>query len=77
MKILENRLRRTAERRGYVLEKSRRRDPKGKDYARYRLLVDARDIDAHRATMPFTLTIREVEQFLDSIGEDEFEDEPT
>src|SRR5262249_43098179 len=34
-KVLENRLRRTLERRGYSLEKSRRRDRLAVDYGRY------------------------------------------
>ncbi|ROQ40958.1 hypothetical protein EDF46_0324 [Frondihabitans sp. PhB188] len=39
-KVLENRLRREAERRGYMLVKSRRRDPKALDYGLYALVVD-------------------------------------
>lgn len=39
-KVLENRLRRTAERQGLRLEKSRRRDPRAVDYGRYWLLDD-------------------------------------
>ena len=53
-----------AERQGYILEKSRRRDPKAKDFGKYRLLVDHRDLDDHRETTPFTKTIDEVEEFL-------------
>jgi hypothetical protein len=34
-KIRENRLRRTAERQGLVLRKSRRRDPRARDYGVY------------------------------------------
>ena len=36
-KVRENRLRRWAEGQGYKLEKSRRRDPRAKDYGTYRL----------------------------------------
>lgn len=36
----ERRLRRTAERRGYILSKSRRRDPEALDYGRYWLAKD-------------------------------------
>jgi hypothetical protein len=76
MKVLENRMRRTATRRGYLLEKSRVRDRKGKSYARYRLLdTSGRDWEEHRKTIPFVLTLIEVEQFLDSIGEDDEDDE--
>ena len=69
MKVDENRLRRTAQRRGYVLEKSRRRDPKAKDYGLYRLLVDHRDIEQNRASAPFNLTLAQVEERLDSDDE--------
>lgn len=37
-KSRENRARRVAERRGYRLEKSRRRDPRATDYGRYQLI---------------------------------------
>ena len=74
MKVLENRMRRTAARRGYFLEKSRVRDRKGTTFARYRLLdTSGRDWEDHRNTIPFVLTLGEVEQFLDSIGEGEDE----
>lgn len=36
-KVLENRLRRTAARRGFTLAKSRRRDPKAFDFGQYTL----------------------------------------
>jgi hypothetical protein len=76
MKVLENRLRRTAVRRGYFLEKSRVRDRKGITFARYRLLdTSGRDWEDHRKTIPFVLTLAEVEQFLESIGEGEEEDD--
>ena len=51
-KVRENRLRRWAEDQGYKLEKSRRRDPRAKDYGTYRLKPekgkpkDFPDIDA-------------------------------
>ncbi len=53
-----------AERQGYVLEKSRRRDKRAKDFGLYRLLVDHRDIDDHRATTAFEKTLDEVEAFI-------------
>lgn len=37
-KVLENRLRRAADRQGYQLVKSRRRDPRAVDYGRYWLI---------------------------------------
>lgn len=39
-KVRENRLRRWAEDQGYRLEKSRRRDPRAKDYGTYRLVPE-------------------------------------
>ncbi len=51
-KVRENRLRRWAEDQGCKLEKSRRRDPRAKDYGTYRLVPqkgkpkDFPDIDA-------------------------------
>jgi hypothetical protein len=38
-KVVENRLRRIAARRGYRLVKSARRDPLARDYGRYRLEI--------------------------------------
>ena len=40
-KVKENRLRRIAKRRGFILKRSRRRDPQALDYGKY-WLVDAR-----------------------------------
>jgi len=37
-KVQENRLRRMAERQGYVLQKSRRRDPRAIDYGGYMVI---------------------------------------
>lgn len=71
MKILENKLRRAADRQGLILEKSRRRDPRATDFGRYRLLVDARDIDHNRAITSFNLTLREVEERLTGNDDDE------
>jgi hypothetical protein len=47
-KVHENRLRRAAERQGYRLVKSRRRDPRALDYGTYELVKvrdDARGLD--------------------------------
>lgn len=71
MKVLENRLRRMAERQGFLLEKSRRRDPKSKDFGLYRLLVNHRDLEAHKESTPFTHTLAEVEQMLSDGSADE------
>lgn len=69
-KVEENRLRRMAGRQGFVLEKSRRRDRRARDYGMYRLLPDHRDLGAHRRDGPFNRTIQEVEQFLTAEDED-------
>jgi hypothetical protein len=64
-KVRENRLRRIAERRGYSLEKSRRRDPKAPDFARFRV-IEMRENRAVFGAEPhaFSATLDEVEQWL-------------
>jgi hypothetical protein len=64
-KVLENRLRRMAERRGYRIEKSRRRDPMAVDFGGYQL------IDAFKNTVvlgcrqhEYDATLQEIESFL-------------
>lgn len=69
MKVRENRLRRMAERRGFILEKSRRRDKRAVDYGRYRLLVNHRDLDELAQTTPFTQTLDEIETQLESMDD--------
>lgn len=69
-KVDENRLRRMAQRQGLVLQKSARRDPKAKDFGRYRLLVDHRDLfNPDVQALPFTQTFNEVKIFLESANE--------
>jgi hypothetical protein len=65
-KVLENRLRRVAIRRGYRLEKSRRRDPGAVDFGGYMLLdgktngvVLGGSQDAH----PYSASLADVEKF--------------
>jgi hypothetical protein len=41
--VQENRMRRTAKRRGFILRRSARRDPQALDYAKY-WLIDARNV---------------------------------
>lgn len=48
-KARENRIRRTADRRGFVLVKSRRRDPKALDFGLYLLLPHGVDDSAAAA----------------------------
>lgn len=57
-KIRENRLRRMADRQGYALRKSRRRDPRALDYGTYMLVdragnfvVAGADIGGHPGSM--------------------------
>lgn len=54
----ENRLRRTALRRGMRLEKCRRRDPKAVGFGRYSV------IGCQNAHPPFSLTLEDVERVL-------------
>jgi hypothetical protein len=65
-KVYENRLRRIAERRGFLLRKSRRRDPLALDYG-YQL-VDARTgkvvAENRVAGRGFGLTLKQVEEWL-------------
>jgi len=56
----ENLLRRTAERRGFRLEKCRRRDPKSVGFGLWRLTEPDGDL-----RQPFTLTLADVELKLD------------
>jgi hypothetical protein len=62
----ENRARRIAERRGYRLEKSRRRDPRATDYGRYQL-IDAATGTVASIGGPW-LTLHEAERQLDILS---------
>jgi hypothetical protein len=69
-KVRENRLRRMAARQGFILQKSARRDPRARDYARFRLIADSRE--AYEPGFDggeFTLSVSEVEQFLTQLAE--------
>jgi hypothetical protein len=65
-KARENRARRIAERRGYRLEKSRRRDPRATDYGRYQLIDTATNTVASIGSL--WLTLPEVERQLDILS---------
>jgi hypothetical protein len=56
-KVLENRIRRVAARRGFMLTKSRRRDPRALDFGQYTLT------DQHGKSHVFA-TLAEVERAL-------------
>lgn len=64
-KVRENRIRRTLERRGLLLVKSRRRDPKAWDFGLYRI-DDLRTnvVVAGGEPGPYSMSIDEVEAWL-------------
>jgi hypothetical protein len=67
-KVRENRVRRVAERRGYTLSKSRRRDPLATDYGQWQLSRGS--LSAGRPTFPVQNvgpfdSLDDVEAFLD------------
>lgn len=65
-KSRENRARRVAERRGYRLEKSRRRDPRATDYGRYQLIDSA--TNAVASIGGSWLTLAEIERQLEILS---------
>ena len=66
-KVRENRIRRMAERQGFRLVKSRRRDPFAVDFGRYRVETgDGIEATAFASTMGWGLTLDEVEKRLTS-----------
>ncbi len=71
LKIEEARLRRKAERRGIILQKSRRRDDMALDFGLYALIDTATGgtIHAEGEYSPYTLTIEDVREWLDEIPE--------
>jgi hypothetical protein len=66
-KVMENRVRRVAHRRGYKVIKSRRRDPKAIDYGGF-MLIDARKNTVILGGSPiaYSATIEEIESYLAS-----------
>jgi hypothetical protein len=66
VKVRENRLRRIAERRGFRMEKSRRRDKQAVDYGGY-MLIDAQTNAAilGAGTFPYSATIEDLERYFD------------
>lgn len=67
-KVRENRLRRMADRYGFRLVKSRRRDPRSNDYGLYALLdiETGGSIFAHSPWGIFNQTLDEIEEYLTS-----------
>jgi hypothetical protein len=68
-KVLENRLRRAAERQGLRLEKSRRRDPRAIDYGRYALIDPAYGGTVH-ASAPWGIYALDLEDIAHYLLED-------
>lgn len=67
IKVLENRLRRVAERRGLRLVKSRRRDPQAYDYGTYALIdVRSNALVAGDELTGYGLTLEDVEATLNA-----------
>jgi hypothetical protein len=65
--VRENRLRRMAQRQGYVLRKSRRRDPRALEYDGYMLVEPSRNVPVLGYTPhAFSATLDDVETFLTS-----------
>lgn len=64
-KVRENRLRRMAERQGYRLTRSRRRDPRAIDYGTYGISNQATNaLEAGDPNHGYGLTLDDVERFL-------------
>jgi hypothetical protein len=68
-KVLENRLRRAAERQGYRLSKSRRRDPRAIDYGGYMVIdVQTNGVVAGATPHAYSMDLDGVEEFLTGRG---------
>ncbi len=66
LKVRENRVRRIAKRRGYVVQKSRRRDPYAHDYGGFIISEAARNIVvAGHSPNAYSLTLEDVEEFFE------------
>lgn len=64
-KVRENRLRRMAQRQGYRLEKSRRRDPRAYDYEGWMIVdADTNSVVAGATPNAYSLSVDEVEDWL-------------
>lgn len=64
-KVRENRLRRMAQRQGYVLKKSRRRDPRAIDFDGYMLVDAAQNVGVVGYTPhAYSADLDEIEAFL-------------
>lgn len=68
-KVRENRLRRAAERQGFMLVKSRRRDPRALDYGLYVLVEDSAGNRTPGAQAPISAFARGEGMTLDQVEE--------
>jgi len=68
-KVLENRVRRMADRQGYRLLKSRRRDPRAYDFGGY-MIVDVQTGGAVYGSnpMPYSLSLQDALEWLEDDG---------
>jgi hypothetical protein len=66
-KVRENRLRRAVERRGFMLQKSRRRDPQAWDYGTYQIIDPDTNylVAALRVDRGYGLSLDDIERWLD------------
>lgn len=64
LKVRENKVRRAAERRGWTLEKSKRRDPNALEYGRYILTNEKQEPVLGVFPMPFSASLDDVEKAL-------------
>ena len=69
VKARENRVRRKAQRRGYFLSKSRRRDELAADYGEWYLLRRRPRPGRQRSPRPGGMTLEQAEALLDRLGD--------
>jgi hypothetical protein len=71
-RVRENRLRRMAERQGYALKKSRRRDPRALDYGAWYVIDPLLNVMVAGGNVPGGLSLDDVEAFLTDVEEEEY-----
>jgi hypothetical protein len=64
-KVMENRIRRVAQRRGLKVSKSRRRDPKALDFGGYMLVdIASNSVVLGGSPIAYSATIQEIDAYL-------------
>ena len=64
-KVVENRVRRALSRRGLILSKTRRRDPKARDFDGYMIIdADTNSVVAGGTPFAFSMSLFDVEEWL-------------